>query len=234
MPGWASTGIDSLDNVFTGLKKGDNVVWQVDSIDDFFDFVTPYVERAKQQSRRVVYMRFADHKPLTKSCDGVVMYRLDADSGFETFTTRVHDIIAREGKEVYYVFDCLSYLLDAWATDLMIGNFFMVTCPYLFELDTIAYFALLRNRHSFKTIARIRETTQLLLDLYNVEGRYCLHPLKVWKRYSSTMFLPHMQQDGVFVPITSSVDATKLLAYISEQEIRPSQRVLDYWDKLFS
>ena len=48
------------------------------------------------------------------------------------------------------------------------------------------------------------------------------------------MFLPHMQQDGVFVPITSSVDATKLLAYISEQEVQPSQRVLDYWDKLFT
>jgi len=234
MPGWASTGIDSLDAVFTGLKKGDNVVWQVDSIDDFSDFVTPYIERAKQQARQVVYVRFADHKPLAEPGDGLVMYKLDAGSGFETFTTKVHEIIARQGKEAYYVFDCLSYLLDAWATDLMIGNFFMVTCPYLFELDTIAYFALLRNRHSFKTIARIRETTQLLLDLYNVDGRYCLHPLKVWKRYSSTMFLPHMQQDGDFVPITSSVDATRLFAYISEQDVQPSQRVLDYWDKLFS
>jgi len=233
MPGWASTGIDSLDAVFTGLKKGDNVVWQVDGIDDFFNFVTPYIERAKQQARQVVYVRFADHKPLTKPGEGVVMYKLDAGSGFETFTTKVHEIIARQGKEAYYVFDCLSYLLDAWATDMMIGNFFMVTCPYLFELDTIAYFALLRNRHSFKTIARIRETTQLLLDLYNVEGKYCLHPLKVWKRYSSMMFLPHLQQDGVFVPITSSVDATKLLAYISERGVQPSERVLDYWDKLF-
>ena len=34
MSGWASTGIESLDNVFTGLKKGDNVVWQVDGIED--------------------------------------------------------------------------------------------------------------------------------------------------------------------------------------------------------
>jgi hypothetical protein len=233
MPGWASTGIDSLDDVFTGLKKGDNVVWQTDSIEDFTDFVGPYVERAKQQARKVVYVRFADHNALVQADEGIVIYKLDAGSGFESFTTKVHEIIAREGKETYYVFDCLSYLLDAWATDLMIGNFFMVTCPYLFELDTIAYFALLRNRHSFKTIARIRETTQLLLDIYNIEGKYCLHPLKVWKRYSPTMFLPHLQQDGAFVPITSSVDATKLLAYISEKGLQPAQRVLDYWDKLF-
>ena len=44
----ASTGIESLDAVLTGLQKGDNVVWQVDSVEDFAVFVTPYVERAAQ------------------------------------------------------------------------------------------------------------------------------------------------------------------------------------------
>jgi len=234
MSGWASTGIDGLDAVLTGLEKGDNVVWQVDRIENFAAFVDPYVERAKQQGRRLVYMRFADHQPLVKPCAGVRIYNLDAGSGFEAFTTQVHEIIAAEGKEAYYVFDCLSHLLDAWATDLMIGNFFMVTCPYLFELDTIAYFALLRNRHSFKTIARIRETTQLLLDLYNVEGKNYLHPLKVWKRYSPTMFLAHLENNGRFVPITSSIDATKLLSYISERGLKPAERAIDYWDRLFS
>jgi hypothetical protein len=233
MAGWASTGIDSLDNILTGLQKGDNVVWQVDHIDDFASFVDPYVKRVVQQGRRMVYMRFADHRPLVEQGDGVRICNLDAHSGFEAFTTQVHAIIAEEGKEAYYIFDCLSNLLDAWATDLMIGNFFMVTCPYLFELDTIAYFALLRNRHSFKTIARIRETTQLLLDLYNIESKYCLHPLKVWKRYSPTMFLPHLQQKEQFVPITSSVDSTKLLSHISERGLKPAERALDYWDNLF-
>ncbi|MBN2590122.1 MAG: PEP/pyruvate-binding domain-containing protein [Sedimentisphaerales bacterium] len=233
MKDWASTGIDSLDLVFTGLHKGDNVVWQVDSTEDFAKFVTPYVEKAISQERKVVYMRFASHKPFVEPKAGVKIYELNADSGFETFTTQVHEIIGEEGKDAYYVFDCLSYLLDAWATDLMIGNFFMVTCPYLYELDTIAYFALLRNSHSFKTIARIRDTTQLLIDLYNIEDKYCLHPLKVWKRYSATMFLPHLQQDDKFIPITSSVDATKLLAHISERSIQHSERLLDYWDKLF-
>ena len=233
MAGWASTGIDGLDNVLTGLEKGDNIVWQVDKIDDYADFVSPYVERAGQQGRRLVYLRFADHRPLVEPGSGIRICNLDAGSGFEAFTMQVHAIIAEEGKEAYYVFDCLSHLLNAWATDLMIGNFFMVTCPYLFELDTITYFALLRDRHSFKTIARIRETTQLLLDLYNVDGKKCLHPLKVWKRYSSTMFLPHLQQQEEFVPITSSVDATKLFSYISERGLKPAERALDYWDKLF-
>jgi len=31
MAGWASTGLEGLDKILTGLEKGDNVVWQVDS-----------------------------------------------------------------------------------------------------------------------------------------------------------------------------------------------------------
>ena len=228
-----STGLKGLDAVLDYLRDGDNVVWQVDKIDDFRNFVTPFVTRAKQDSRKVVYMRFAKHKPLVQTDPNVTIYDLDANSGFETFSTQVHSIISTEGKEVFYVFDCLSDLLNAWATDLMVGNFFMITCPYLLELGTIGYFAILRNKHSFKTVARIRETTQLLLDVYHFEENLYIHPLKVWKRYSPRMFLPHLQQADQFVPLTNSVDATKLFSYVSEKGLEPAQRALDYWDLLF-
>jgi hypothetical protein len=233
MTAWASTGLKGLDKILNDLRKGDNVVWQVDRIEDYKRFVQHYVTRAVKDGRKLVYMRFANHPPLIEKGVNASIYELDADAGFELFSTQVHNIIADEGKEAYYVFDCLSHLLSAWATDLMIGNFFMITCPFLYELDTVAYFALLRNEHSFKTIARIRETTQLLLDLYNFENHFYIHPLKVWKRYSPTMFLPHVQKEDEFVPLTSSVDATQLISHISQQGLEPSQRALDYWDRLF-
>jgi hypothetical protein len=219
--------------VLNYLRKGDNVVWQVDSIDDFAAFVTPFVKTAVSAGKKVIYMRFASHKPLLEKSPGIQIFNLDAGAGFESFSTQVHSIISEQGIGAYYVFDCLSDLLSAWATDLMIGNFFVITCPYLFELDTFTYFAILRNNHSFKTIARIRETTQLLLDLYNLDGSYYMHPLKVWKRYSPTMFLPHLKQGDKFVPITSSVDASRLFTRISEQGLESAERALDYWDHLF-
>jgi len=233
MTAWASTGIEGLDEILCDLKKGDNVVWQVDSIEDYQRFVTPFVNKALKDSRKTVYMRFADHAPLVQRDSHVTIYNLDASSGFESFSTQVHAIITHEGPETYYVFDCLSDLLSAWATDLMIGNFFMITCPYLFELDTIAYFALLRSNHSFKTVARIRETTQLLLDAYNFEGNFYVHPLKVWRRYSPTMFLPHLQQREEFSPIISSMDAAKLFSHFAGKGLKGSARALDYWDRLF-
>ncbi len=227
-----STGLQGLDPVIDWLRPGDNVVWQVDDIRDYQDIAERFVARALDERNRVVYMRFAQHEPLVQPREGLTIHRLDSSQGFETFSTQVHTIITGEGVGAYYVFDSLSDLLSAWATDLMIGNFFLITCPYLFELKTVAYFALVRNRHSYATVARIRETTQVLLDTYNCDSDFYVQPLKVWKRYSPTMFLPHLEKGEKFIPVTSSVDASKLFTHMS-RFTESSRRNLDYWDRLF-
>ncbi|MCX5704736.1 MAG: phosphoenolpyruvate synthase [Candidatus Omnitrophica bacterium] len=228
-----STGIKGLDNVITGLRAGDNVVWQIDDIEDYIDLVKPFVRQALEEKKKVIYIRFASHKELLKPSKEIRRYELNAYAGFEPFTTKVNNIITQEGVGAYYVFDCLSELLLAWATDLMIGNFFMVTCPYLYELKTLTYFSIMRNNHSFKSIARIRETTQLLMDVYHCEGNRFIHPLKVWNRYSPTMFLPHQKEGDKFIPITDSVNVTNILTYIREKGAESAKRNLDYWDRLF-
>ncbi|HPU30476.1 MAG TPA: PEP/pyruvate-binding domain-containing protein [Syntrophorhabdaceae bacterium] len=228
-----STGIKGLDAVLNKLRIGDNVVWQVENIDDYSHYVIPFVQKRIEEGKRVVYLRFAEHKPILNQSDKIKIYQLDANSGFEAFTTQAYNIVSQEGKDVFYIFDCLSSLLSAWANDLMIGNFFVIMCPYLFEMNTIAYFSILRGHHSFKTIARIRETTQLLIEVYNHEGNYYIHPLKVWNRYSPTMFLPHLEEDNDFIPVINSIDATQLFSDISEREAKSAKRHLDYWDRLF-
>ncbi|MCC6473026.1 MAG: PEP/pyruvate-binding domain-containing protein, partial [Burkholderiales bacterium] len=149
-----------------------------------------------------------------------------------SFTVGLHNILGQEGREAFYVFDCLSDLLDAWATDSMIANFFRVTCPYLFKLDTVAYFALLRGAHSFATVDGIRSTTQLLIDLHSDGGTRYLHPLKVWQRSSPTMFLPHRHEDGRFTPITVSCEATSLFNRLLGVGGSVG-RHLDSWERLF-
>ena len=230
---YPTTGLPGLDTVIDHLRLGDNVVWQVDNIDDYAFFVIPFVRRAIEDNKMLIYVKFAQHKPLLAPAAGITQYEVDAKLGFESFSTQVHGIIAREGIGAYYVFDCLSDLLSAWATDLMIGNFFKITCPYLFQLDTIAYFGLIRSRHSYKTVARIRETTQLLMDVYNTGTDRYVHPLKVLGRYSPTMFLPHKIDAGAFIPVTSSMDLAKLTSYITSKSTNLAQRNLDSWDRLF-
>lgn len=51
-----------------------------------------------------------------------------------------------------------------WATDEMLANFFQVICPFVYEMECITYFALTRGKHSHTAVARIRDTTQVLVD----------------------------------------------------------------------
>jgi pyruvate,water dikinase len=223
-----STGSAGFDQVIDGLRLGDNVVWQVDSLDDYARMVDAYVTSARQDGRRVVYVRFGTHDPLVADGPDTVTYRLDPTQGFEMFATEVHDLAAREGLRAFYVFDCLTDLLDYWHSDLMIGNFFKITCPFLYELDTVAYFAIVRGMHTYSTIATIRETTQLLLDLYRVEGKIYIHPLKVWQRYSPTMFFPHLIRGDEAISITASTEVADLFSSMQRQGDR-----LDRWTVAF-
>lgn len=225
--------MDGLDSIISGLKNGDNVVMQVDDIKDYAYFVNHFVQHAHREQKKLIYVRFAQHPPLIKNAESVIVHTLNPSVGFESFSAHIHSIITQEGEGSFYVFDCLSDLLSEWGTDLMIGNFFMVVCPYLFQLNTIAYFGLVRSSHAFKTVARIRETTQVLIDIYNTGRDLYVHPLKVKGRYAATMFLPHKKQGSHFIPVTSSINMTRLGEYMSGRESGQSKRNLDHWDRLF-
>ncbi|WP_242335064.1 MULTISPECIES: PEP/pyruvate-binding domain-containing protein [unclassified Anaeromyxobacter] len=227
-----STGLPGLDAVLRDLRPGDNVVWQVETLDDYPPLVAPFVEAARAAGRRVVYHRFARHPALADAADGVLLHELDPAMGFESFTAGVHEAIERAGRGACHVFDCLSELAAGWCSDLMLGNFFTVTCPYLFELDTIAYFAVVRDGHSLEAVQAIRDTTQLLVDVFRQGRTRYVHPLKVDGRHSPTMYLPHVWEDDAFRPLTESAVLAEALAGASEGRLDPAAR-LDVWDRRF-
>jgi len=233
MAQWATTGLEGLDDILDGLRIGDNVVWVVDGVEDYREFVTPYIEAARRDRRKIVYFRFADHPPLLDDETGVIRHDLDAYQGFEAFSSSVYRKITEHGPGAFYLFDCLSDLLSAWATDQMVGNFFRVICPYLYRLETIAYFAVLRAHHSFRTIGRIRQTTQVMIGVYRHGERRHVHPFKVWQRHSPTMFLPHRMFGQALEPIDNSYEATTLLSELHRQTVDSARRRLDAWDRLF-
>ncbi|MGE5389892.1 MAG: PEP/pyruvate-binding domain-containing protein [Deltaproteobacteria bacterium] len=228
-----STGIAGIDEIVDSLRLGDNVVWQCDNIDDYAKMVRAYARQARRDNRNFIYLCFGQHPPLLEDAEVTTTYYLNPKLGFEAFSTSVHEIATREGRYAFYIFDCLSDLLSSWANDLMIGNFFRVTCPYLFELDTVAYFCILRNRNSMDTIDRIRDTTQLFIDLLRVDDQCLVYPRKVWQRYSPTMFMPHMLIGETYVPVNSSLQASRMLSGIHGLYPGKLEGKLDYWDKIF-
>lgn len=231
---YISTGLQGIDEVIETLYPGDNIIWQVDSFEAYSFVVEQFVKQAAAEGRRLVYLHFGCHAPLVDEASlkeqnaDFTIHTLDVGMGFESFTSRVYQIIAAEEKGTFFVFDCLSELQEHWCSDLMTGNFFQVTCPYLRERENVTYFALYRNAHTQDTIARIREVTQLLLNLYRIDNQYYLHPLKVWHRYSPVMFLPHLLTPEGSECITDSASSAELFS-----RLQIHTKKLDYWDIRF-
>ena len=251
------SGILGLDEALDNIRLGDNVVWNVTNLNEFSYFVDPYVKQAKEDKRNLIYIRFANHPPLiemteddfnlleieennpeTEFCmierDGIKIYKVNPYNQFETFTLEVHRIIEKEGFDAFYVFDCLSDLQAVWSTDLMMGNFFKVTCPFLFQLDTVAYFPIIRGRHSFDAIAKIRETTQLFLNVHsNSPEEVYVSPLKVWNRYSQTMFLGHKfnPRTGFVKVLQDGQEVSKYYKTINDSDKHQSGQILDSWER---
>ena len=251
------SGIPGLDKALDNIRLGDNVVWNVTNLNEFSYFVNPYVKQAKEDKRNLIYIRFSKHPPLiemtdkdfklleieqnnpdTEFCmierDGIKIYQVNPYNQFETFTLEVHRIIEKEGFDAFYVFDCLSDLQAVWSTDLMMGNFFKVTCPFLFKLDTVAFFPIIRGRHSYDAIAKIRETTQLFLNVYsNSPEEIYVSPLKVWNRYSQTMFLGHKfnPQTGSVKVLKEGHEVNKYYKTINNSDKYQNGQTLDSWER---
>lgn len=206
-----NSGSTQLDELLNGLRPGDNVVWQIDRLEDYTRFAELFAQQAILNHAKCIYFRFASHPPIVQTVPGIITIEIDPTSGFDYFSSKVHKLIEKAGRGTYYIFDNLSSLVTEWATDELLANFYQVTCPYIFELNDLAYFALDRGRHSHSTIARIRDTTQILLDVYHIEGNTYIHPLKVWARYSPQMFLPHLVNNDSWQPISQSGQAASVL-----------------------
>ncbi len=208
-----TTGLASFDQALGGILAGDNIVWHVESIEDYRAFVVPYAQAAQRDGRQLIYFRFARHAPLLPTGVAATVHELSPEDGFEAFIHRIHSVIGKAGLGAYYIFDCLSDLAVDWYSDAMLGNFFMLTCPYLFDLKTIAYFGLLRHRHSRHATEPIIETTQLFLDVFRRDAALYVRPIKVQFRYSPTIHLLHAWlPGGRFEAVCSSAVISEVLA----------------------
>ena len=229
-----STGITELDSVIHGVMPGDNIVWQLDSIEDYIRYTHPFCIFAERTGKKLVYFRFADHQILIPDGVKADIYPLKPEKGFESFIGEIFRVIENNGQGAFYVFDSLSELAVDWNSDMMVGNFFMLTCPYLNEYNTVACFALIRNCHSVYTINAIHNTAQVVIDNYIKNGEVFIHPQKVDKRHSKTMYLLHNWNNAKLNPITSSSAIVDILGDVPHVRLNLSETCHDQWKHIFT
>ncbi len=234
------SGFPEVDKMLDNIRMGDNVVWRVSSLDQFRTFALAFAKQAVKDKRNILYIRFAEHEPILPEMEGVRVVQMKLSHLFETFTIDIHNLIEKEGRDAFYVFDCLSELEEAWATDLLMGDFFHLTCPFLFQLDTVAFFPVLRGRHSFDAIKKIRDTTQLFLDVFPGNSmldtdEYFVRPVKVWRRHSQTMFDPHrfVKSTGECSAASEGVEISHFYQQMNRAETDKENQNIDSWERFF-
>ncbi|MFU8891465.1 MAG: PEP/pyruvate-binding domain-containing protein [Anaerosomatales bacterium] len=229
-----SSGVPELDRVLEGIWAGDNIVLQTDRLEDFLPFAQRYCAYTQEAGRKLIYFRFADHPSLLPEGVPAEVHELDPRGGFEQFIARILTIIDRNGHDsVYYLFDCLSGLATDWYSDRMLGNFFRLTCPYLYDYDTVALFVLLRDVPTPLASRVIHDTAQVVLDVFRNDDRLYVLPLKVFDRHSPTMYMLHSWDEDGVNPVTQSTVLSEILSATPQPWIDPSADLPGPWTRTF-
>ena len=234
MGGNVSTGIKGLDQTIDMLRTGDTVTWQIEDIGDYMFVATQFVVDEALTGRPMIYLRFGDHEELIptdilkKRGANIKCIELDPAVGFETFAVQVNRIISSESSDSFFLFDCLSDLQRYWFSDLMISNFFVLTCDFISARGALCYMALRYERHIYETISRVRHATSVLLNIRTKDGFTYIHPVKVSGRHSTNMFFPLQISGSNCKTITSSSDTYAIFDIFTQTGERR-----DCWDSMF-
>ncbi|TVR41201.1 MAG: pyruvate, phosphate dikinase [Planctomycetota bacterium] len=233
-----STGCPGLDEVIRGVIPGDNIVWQVRAagIDGVYKpYACRFARHALGRGVSVHWFAFQAQRnwDLPPDLDEVECHILDAEQGFEHFIAHVHEVIERHGSEGVYIFDCLSDLTADWYSDAMLANFYMLTCPLVYDVGGLAFFSIIRHRHSVAATVPIFDTAQVVIDAYIHQGDTYLHPVRVQHRHHATMHMLHQVEGEALKPVASSAVVADVLAARASAEVGTARSLPDVWHQVF-
>lgn len=96
--------------------------------------------------------------------------------------------------DVHFILDSLTGMQSLWGGEEYVLDFYVKTCPRLYELDTIAYWLIEKNAHSKKLKANINKIAQVAIDLSIRRGKSSLKILKAEKRNSQYLNEHHVYE----------------------------------------
>ncbi|MDO4619824.1 MAG: PEP/pyruvate-binding domain-containing protein [Lachnospiraceae bacterium] len=210
-------------------------VWRLSDMADFAILLRPALQYAAEQNRQVVYLQFASHTPLISGqTDNIATETLSLSHRFENFTVSVCEVIRRTAPGTLLVFDSLSELQTAWATDLMMKNFFLVVTPMIRERKLSAMFPLIRGRHSAQAISRIEEGADACIDIWSDFKNIYLRADKLYALTDSSLFQPMVfdAQEGTMHRITDGVMLSRFHRALDLNRSHGTEE-MDSWDRFF-
>lgn len=223
----------SLNNILLETENASNIVFRLTDPADFTALIAPMTEHARASLQPVLYLRFSDAKPFLLPSAGIEVETIELNHRFEKFTVAIYHLLLTYPDNTLCIFDCLSELQTAWATDLMMVNFFRVITPLLTGKKCRALFPLLCGRHSLGSADKIAQISDVMLDVYSDFKQIYLRVDSISAGAAPEVFQPHVFKDHAFSVIR---DGVKLSRFHKAQDLTmrmAGDLHMDSWDRFF-
>lgn len=134
--------------------------------------------------------------------------------------------------EVHFIIDSLTGMQSLWGGEEQVIEFYVKTCPRLYELDTIAYWLVEKGAHSSRLKANINKIAQVVIDLSVRRGNAALKILKAEKRNSqyinehhcyscegSTIIFDSQRAEKSRFDLGAKIKSIRLMRGLSQKEL---------------
>jgi len=134
--------------------------------------------------------------------------------------------------DVHFIIDSLTGMQSLWGGEEQVIEFYVKTCPRLYELDTIAYWLVEKGAHSSRLKANINKIAQVVIDLSVRRGNAALKILKAEKRSSqyinehhcyscegSTIIFESQRSEKNRFDLGARIKSTRLMRGLSQKEL---------------
>lgn len=194
-----STGFWGLDALLEGLRPGDNIVFHAPSEKFFRPFVQALITHGQHEHIRLSHIRIDPTlDDLLDSLPAAARFDILAFTGPmgtlddpQSLIEAIRSFILRQGQEVYYVSPNLTTLAVLLGRESVLRTFYEEICTFLADLQTIAYWFIVEDSLTPETIAAIRDTAQIFLEVTGAADSPIIHVGKALGRYSDHMAWPH-------------------------------------------
>jgi len=192
-----TTGSPDLDALLEELRAGDNVVFYTDDWQDYVPFVSSLTRYIAASSQELVYVRLNGLlEPTLEHVSNLRVLDLVSYSREYRPLLALGDAITPSTQARYYLFDPFNPDPPWFINSEETRDFFLSLCPVLYQIRSIAYWGIPEGVLDAKAIAAIKDCTQIFIDVSRRDQDLLLTPVKVWARYSESMFRTHRVVTG--------------------------------------
>lgn len=199
-----TSGISGVDDLVDGLRVGDNVVW-IAPRRLWPSLIGPFVEQTIARGLCYVTVDSTPEEVLrrvpearTEKLTMVDFHSAAADGTASAASMAVPDVDLRAPEDprdlgsaqllmkeledqlepgIGYVFDSLTGMQQMWDAEGAL-SFFLAHCPRLYDLDTVAYWVLDPDEHDQAFVERIKQITQVILEISERDGTLSVRVVK--------------------------------------------------------